>query len=199
MGGNYSGEGVAARPRTAAGDRMVRTALPVIASGMAKTNSFDISTGVDLQEVDNAVNQARKEVAQRYDFKGTNCTLDFDRDAGTVKLEADDTYRLDALRQVVRDRLAARKVPLKNLDVGKVDEAALGRARQTLGLKQGIDQETAKRISKDIRDQDFKKVQVQVQGDQLRVTAPSRDTLQEIIGWLRGRDYGVELQFGNYR
>lgn len=166
---------------------------------MAKTNSFDISTGVDLQEVDNAVNQARAEIAQRYDFKGTNCTLEFDRDAGTVKLEADDAYRLDALRKVLRERLAARKVPLKNLDAGKVDEASLGRARQTLGLKQGIDQETAKQISKDIRDQGFKKVQVQIQGDQLRVNAPSRDTLQEIIAFARSRDYGVALQFGNYR
>lgn len=166
---------------------------------MARTNSFDISTGVDLQEVDNAVNQARKEIAQRYDFKGTNCTLEFDRDTGTVKLEADDTYRLDALRKVLRQRLAARKVPLKNLDAGKIDEASLGRARQTLGLKQGIDQDTAKRISKDIRDRGFKKVQVQIQGDQLRVTAPSRDTLQEIIAFARSQDYGVALQFGNYR
>ena len=166
---------------------------------MAKSNSFDISTGVDLQEVDNAVNQAHKEIAQRYDFKGTNCALDFDRDAGTVKLEADDTYRLDALRQVLREKLARRKVPLKNLDAGKVEDATLGRARQTISLKQGIDQETAKRISKDVRDGDFKKVQVQIQGDQLRVTAPSRDTLQEIIAFLKARDYGVELQFGNYR
>lgn len=166
---------------------------------MAKSNSFDISTGVDLQEVDNAVNQAHKEIAQRYDFKGTNCVLDFDRDAGTVKLEADDTYRLDALRQVLREKLARRKVPLKNLDAGKVEDATLGRARQTISLKQGIDQETAKRISKDVRDGDFKKVQVQIQGDQLRVTAPSRDTLQEIIAFLMARDYGVELQFGNYR
>lgn len=166
---------------------------------MAKSNSFDISTGVDLQEVDNAVNQAHKEIAQRYDFKGTNCVLDFDRDAGTVKLEADDTYRLDALRQVLREKLARRKVPLKNLDAGKVEDATLGRARQTISLKQGIDQETAKRISKDVRDGDFKKVQVQIQGDQLRVTAPSRDTLQEIIAFLKARDYGVELQFGNYR
>jgi len=166
---------------------------------MAKSNSFDISTGVDLQEVDNAVNQAHKEIAQRYDFKGTNCVLDFDRDAGTVKLEADDTYRLDALRQVLREKLARRKVPLKNLDAGKVEDATLGRARQTISLKQGIDQDTAKRISKDVRDGDFKKVQVQIQGDQLRVTAPSRDTLQEIIAFLKARDYGVELQFGNYR
>jgi len=166
---------------------------------MAKTNSFDISTGVDLQEVDNAVNQARKEIGQRYDFKGSNCALEFDRDAATVKLEADDTYRLDALRQVVRERLASRKVPLKNLDAGKVEQGSLGRARQTIGLKQGIDQETGKRISKDIRDHGFKKVQVQIQADQLRVSAPARDTLQEVIAFVKALDYGVELQFGNYR
>lgn len=166
---------------------------------MAKTNSFDISTGVDLQEVDNAVNQARKEIAQRYDFKGTNCSLELDRAAGSVKLEADDTYRLEALRQVLRERLSRRKVPLKNLDEGRVEEGSLGRARQTIGLKQGIDQETGKRISKDIRDQGFKKVQVQIQGDELRVSAPARDTLQEVIAFVRSQDYGVELQFGNYR
>lgn len=166
---------------------------------MAKTNSFDISTGVDLQEVDNAVNQARKEIAQRYDFKGTNCTLELDRAAGAVKLEADDTYRLEALRQVLRERLARRKVPLKNLEEGKVEEGSLGRARQTIALKQGIDQETGKRISKDVRDQGFKKVQVQIQGDELRVSAPARDTLQEVIAFVRSQDYGVELQFGNYR
>lgn len=166
---------------------------------MAKTNSFDISTGVDLQEVDNAVNQARKEIAQRYDFKGTNCTLELDRTAGAVKLEADDTYRLEALRQVLRERLARRKVPLNNLDEGKVEEGSLGRARQAIMLKQGIDQDTGKRISKDVRDQGFKKVQVQIQGDELRVSAPARDTLQEVIAFVRSQDYGVELQFGNYR
>jgi uncharacterized protein YajQ (UPF0234 family) len=154
---------------------------------------------VDLQEVDNAVNQARKEVAQRYDFKGTKCTLEFDRAAAAVALDADDTYRLQALRQILRDKLAGRKVPLKNLDEGTIEEGSLGRARQTVGFRQGIDQDTAKKISKAIRDQSFKKVQVQIQGDELRVIAPSRDTLQEVIAFLRGEDYGVELNFGNYR
>ncbi len=166
---------------------------------MAKNSSFDVSTGVDLQEVDNAVNQARKEVAQRYDFKGTKCTLEFDRAAAAVALDADDTYRLQALRQILREKLAGRKVPLRNLDEGAVEEGSLGRARQTMGFRQGIDQETAKKISKAIRDQSFKKVQVQIQGDELRVIAPSRDTLQEVIAFLRGEDYGVELNFGNYR
>ena len=166
---------------------------------MAKTSSFDVSTGVDLQEVDNAVNQARKEVAQRYDFKDTKCTIEFDRAGAAVALDADDTYRLQALRQILREKLAGRKVPLKNLDEGNVEEGSLGRARQRIGLKQGIDQETAKKISKEIRDQGIKKVQVQIQGDELRVIAPSRDALQEVIAFLRSQDYGVELNFGNYR
>jgi uncharacterized protein YajQ (UPF0234 family) len=166
---------------------------------MAKNNSFDVSTGVDLQEVDNAVNQAHKEIATRYDFKGTNCELKFDRDAAAKTLEADDTYRLDALRQVLREKLAKRSVPLKNLDVGDVDDASLGRARQRIGLKQGIDQETGKQIVKDIKAEGFKKVQVAIQGDELRVTSASRDMLQEVMEFLRGKDYGVELTFGNYR
>ncbi len=166
---------------------------------MAKKSSFDVSTGVDLQEVDNAVNQARKEIATRYDFKGTDCTLEFDRDGGAIKLEADDQYRLTAVLQVVREKLSRRGVPVKNLDQGQVEIGSLGRARQTVGLKQGIDQETAKKISKDIRDSGFKKVQVSIHGDELRVTSGSRDTLQEVMAFVRGKDYGMELSFGNYR
>ena len=166
---------------------------------MAKSESFDVSTGVDLQEVDNAVNQARKEVEQRYDFKGTRCTIEFDRVASSLVLEADDKYRLEALKGVLREKMAKRKVPLKNIDEGTIEDASLGRARQRISLKQGIDQETSKKISKDVRDQGFKKVQIAIQGDQLRVSAPSRDVLQEVIAFLRARDYGVELKFGNYR
>ncbi len=161
--------------------------------------SFDVSTGVDLQEVDNAVNQARKEIATRYDFKGTHCTIDFDRAAATLKLEADDEYRLKSLSTVLHEKLARRKVPLKNLVEGDVDKATMGRARQIVSLKQGIDQDTAKRISKDIRDEKIKKVQVQIQGEELRVSSPSRDALQQVQAFVRGRDYGVELRFGNYR
>jgi uncharacterized protein YajQ (UPF0234 family) len=162
-------------------------------------NSFDISTGVDLQEVDNAVNMARKEIATRYDFKGTSCTLEFDRAAGSVKLDADDEYRLKALLGLVREKLTRRNVPVKNLDEGAMEIGSLGRARQTIGLKQGIDQETAKKISTDIRDLKLKKVQVQIQGDELRVTSPSRDSLQEVMAFARSQDYGMELTFGNYR
>jgi uncharacterized protein YajQ (UPF0234 family) len=166
---------------------------------MAKKCSFDITTGVDLQEVDNAVNMAKKELATRYDFKGATSTLEFGRAAAAVQLDADDAYRMQALLGVLREKLARRKVPLKNVDVGEIEMGSLGRARVTVGLKQGIDQETAKKISKDIRDQGFKKVQVSIHGDELRVSSGSRNTLQEVMAFVRGRDYGMELSFGNYR
>ncbi len=166
---------------------------------MAQNHSFDISTGVDLQEVDNAVNQARKEIQQRYDFKGTNCTLDLDRGAGSVALDADDEYRLKAVYEVLVAKLAKRGVPLRNLDPGEAEIGTLGRARQAVVLRQGIDSETAKRIAKEVKGLGLKKVQVQIQGEELRVTSPDRDALQAVIAFLRKGDYGVELQFGNYR
>ena len=166
---------------------------------MAKKCSFDVSPGVHLLAVDNAVNQARKEVATRYDFKGTDCTIEFDRNAGALQLEADDEYRLGALLQVVREKLSRRGVPVKNLDQGKVEIGTLGRARQGIGLKQGIDQETAKKMVKAVKDHGFKKVQVQIQGDELRVTSPAKDDLQGAMALLKGEDWGVELRFGNYR
>ena len=166
---------------------------------MAKKQSFDITTSVDFQEVDNAVNQAIKETFTRYDFKGTNCTLELDREAGAVKLEADDEYRLSQLVQVRREKLSRRSVPLKNVHEGDVEVGSLGRARMTVSLKSGIDQDTAKQISKDIKGEGFKKVQVQIQGEELRVTSGSRDELQAVIAFLKPKDYGVELMFGNYR
>ncbi len=166
---------------------------------MAKNASFDVSTGVDLQEVDNAVNQSTKEILTRYDFKGTSCTLEFDREAGAIKVDADDEYRLQAVMGVLREKLSRRGVPVKNLDEGKVEVGTMGRARQSVALKQGIDQETAKKINKSIKDEGFKKLQVQIQGEELRITAPSRDTLQECIAFLKGQDFGMELQFGNFR
>ena len=166
---------------------------------MASNSSFDVTTGVDMQEVDNAVNQATKEIQQRYDFKGTKCTIEFDRKEGALKIDADDDYRLKAVMQVLREKLSKRGVPLKNLDEKEIEVGTMGRARQLIGLKQGIDSETAKKISKEVRDQQFKKVQVQIQGEELRVISPSKDTLQEVMTFLRSKDFGVELKFGNYR
>jgi uncharacterized protein YajQ (UPF0234 family) len=166
---------------------------------MAKKQSFDISTSVDFQEVDNAVNQAIKETLTRYDFKDTKCSLELDREAGVIKLEADDEYRLTQVVSVLREKLSRRQVPLKNVDEGPVEVGTLGRARQVVGLKNAIDQDTAKKISKEIKEGGFKKVQLQIQGEELRVTSPSRDELQEIMAFLKKKDYGVELMFGNYR
>jgi uncharacterized protein YajQ (UPF0234 family) len=192
-----SGQG-AADPRFRARDarRAPRTTQE---GAMAQNSSFDVSTNLDLQEVDNAVNQATKEIAQRYDFKGTKCTIELDRKAGVLELDADDEYRLKAVQQVLREKLSKRGVPLKNLDEKEIELGSMGRARQIIGLKQGIDSETAKKISKEVRDQQFKKVQVQIQGEELRVMSPSKDTLQDVMKFLRSKDFGVELKFGNYR
>ncbi len=166
---------------------------------MAKNSSFDISTGVDLQEVDNAVNQAHKEVATRYDFKGVHATIEFKREPGVIELEAEDEYRLKALYEILVAKCARRGVPLKNLDPGEIEHGSLGKARQSVALKQGIEQETAKQIVKQVKDLKLKKCQIQIQGDELRVTSPDRDTLQEVIAFLKGQDFGVELTFGNFR
>jgi uncharacterized protein YajQ (UPF0234 family) len=166
---------------------------------MATKQSFDVTTGVDLQEVDNAVNQAIKESQTRYDFKGTRCTIELDRAALSIKLDADDEFRLGQLMGVLREKLSRRQIPLQNVDEGKVEIGGLGRARQVVALKNGIDQETGKRIAKEVKEGGFKKVQVQIQGDELRVTSPSRDELQAVIQLLKAGDYGVQLNFGNFR
>lgn len=166
---------------------------------MPSTSSFDISTGADLQEVDNAVNNATKEIAQRYDFKGTHCTIEFDRDKAEIRLAADDQFRLDAVVDVLRTKLIKRNVPVKNLKPGDVVQASGNSVRQTIALTQGIPQDIAKQIQKSIKDGGFKKVQASIQGDELRVTSPSRDELQAVMAHLRAQDFGIELTFGNYR
>jgi cyclic-di-GMP-binding protein len=167
---------------------------------MATNSSFDVTTGADLQEVDNAVNQATKEILQRYDFKGTKCTIEFDRTKSLILIDADDDYKLKAVYDVLQSKFVKRGVPLKNMKPGDVESATHGRARQTVTLTQGIPTDTAKQIVKDVKAHGgFKKVQVAIQGDQLRVTSPSKDELQSVMAFLRTQDYGIELQFGNYR
>jgi uncharacterized protein YajQ (UPF0234 family) len=167
---------------------------------MATTNSFDVTTGADLQEVDNAVNQASKEIQQRYDFKGTKCSIEFDRTKSVLLLDADDDYKLKALYDVLQTKFVKRGVPLKNMKPAEVEQASGGRVRQTVTLTQGIPIDTAKQIAKDVKAHGgFKKVQVAIQGDQLRVSSPSKDELQNVMAFLRLQDYGVELNFGNYR
>ncbi|MGH7590101.1 MAG: YajQ family cyclic di-GMP-binding protein [Gemmatimonadales bacterium] len=166
---------------------------------MAANPSFDVSTGADLQEVDNAVNQALKEVSQRYDFKGTHCTIEFDRMKAEIRLAADDGFRMGSLLDVLTTKLTKRGVPLKNLEVGEDIPGAGESVRRVATLKQAIDKESAKAIVKAIKDQGFKKVQGSIQGDEVRVSGPSRDDLQAVIAFLRGQDFGVELKFGNFR
>lgn len=166
---------------------------------MASNASFDVSTGADLQEVDNAVNQTLKEIVQRYDFKGTHCTVDFDRDKAEIRLSADDEFRMDALVDVLKTKMIKRGVPVKNLKLGELEQATGQSVRRTLTLTQGIPQDVSKRIVKAVKDGGFKKVQTSIQGDEVRVTAPSRDELQAVIALLKGQDFEIELRFGNYR
>ena len=166
---------------------------------MATQCSFDITSNVDLQEVDNALNQARKEVAQRYDFKGSKASIDFDPKDSKLVLVADDDFKLNALWEIVQTRLVRRNVPVKNLTRGPALPSANSTVRQEITLQQGIPSEKAKDIVKFLKDAKLKKVQASIQGDQLRVTSPSRDDLQEAMRVLREQDFGVALQFGNYR
>ena len=166
---------------------------------MASVASFDVSTGADLQEVDNAVNQAGKEIAQRYDFKGSKCSIAFDRAEAILTLVADDDFKMRALFDVLQSKLIKRGVPVKNLELGAVTPAAGDTVRREITLTQGIPQEKAKAIVKAIKDRKFKKAQASIQGEEIRVQAPSKDELQEVIGFLRAQDFGLELKFGNYR
>jgi len=166
---------------------------------MANLSSFDATTGVDLQEVDNAINQTHKEIAQRYDFKGSRCELRFDRTQGTIQLEADDAYRMNALLDVLRTKMVKRGVPLKNLDIPDDQAAGPSRVRRTIRLIQGIDSDTARKIVKAFKAEKFKKVQIAIQADQLRVSSASKNSLQEVMAFLKAGDWGIELEFGNYR
>jgi len=176
-----------------------RAGLLVPWCGMAAQCSFDITSTVDLQEVDNALNQARKEVAQRYDFKGAKADLEFDTAAKTLTLAADDRFKLDALWEIVQTRLVRRGVPVKNFKPSDAEPAAGGAVRRTIALQQGVSTDAAREIVRFLKDQKLKKVQAAIQGDQIRVSAPSRDDLQDAMARLRDHDFGIALQFGNYR
>ena len=166
---------------------------------MATQCSFDVTSNVDLQEVDNALNQARKEVAQRYDFKGSKASIDFDTKDSKLVLIADDEFKLNALWEILSTRLVRRNVPVKNLSRGAAQSAANSTMRQEISLQQGISTDKARDIVKFIKDSKMKRVQASIQGDQLRIASPSRDDLQEVMRLLREQDFGVALQFGNYR
>jgi len=166
---------------------------------MAQNSSFDVTTGVDLQEVDNAINQAQKEIGQRYDFKGSKSTIEFKRADALLELVADSEFQMRALFDVVQSKLIKRGVSVKNLDIGDVKPAGGDTVRREIKLKTALDSDTAKKVAAAIKDAKLKKVQASIQGDQVRVSSPSKDDLQQAMALLRGQDFGVELKFGNYR
>jgi uncharacterized protein YajQ (UPF0234 family) len=159
--------------------------------------SFDVVSEVDLQEVRNAVDQAHRELATRFDFKGTDSKVELKDNA--IELESASEERLKAVAQVLEEKLVRRKVSLKALDYGKVEEAAQGRARQNVALHVGINDEKAREIGKFLKGLSLKGVQHQVQKDQLRITGKKRDDLQTAIKAMREHDFGVPLDFTNFR
>ncbi len=159
--------------------------------------TFDVVSQVDMQEVRNAVDQANREASTRFDFKGTDSSIELS--GHELKLESASEDRLKALVQVLEERLVKRKVSLKALEHGKVEEASKGRARQSILLKAGITSDKARELNRYIKDLKIKSVTSQAQGDQLRVTSKKRDDLQSVIASLKEHDFGIPLDFTNYR
>ena len=166
---------------------------------MPATASFDITSTIDFQEVDNALNQARKEVAQRYDFKGATAEITLNATDKTLTLVTDDEMKMNALWEMVQTRLVRRGVPVKNFKSEKSEPAAGSKVRRVIPIQQGIPIEAAREIVKYVKDQKLKKVQASIQADQVRVSSLSKDELQAAMQALREHDFGVALQFGNYR
>ncbi len=163
---------------------------------MAKDESFDIVSQVNMQEVDNAVNQTKKEILQRYDFKNSKAQINIE-DEG-IKVIAEDDFKLRSMIDILQTKLINRKVAIKNLDFGKIEDASGGMRRQTIKIQQGIETEKGRQIVKDIKNLKLK-VQAQIMDDQVRVSGKNRDDLQSVIQFLRQKDYHIELQFINYR
>lgn len=166
---------------------------------MAKDNSFDVVSEVDLQEVDNAYQQVTKELVQRYDLKDSGAKLEFSKADKTFTLQAPSDFVGGQVKDVLNGRLVKRGIDLKAVHWSAPDAASGGTVRYTGTLVMGIETDLAKKINKEIRDQKFKSVKVQIEGEKLRVSSSSRDDLQEVIKFLKEQDYGIPLQFTNYR
>jgi cyclic-di-GMP-binding protein len=164
---------------------------------VAAMPTFDVVSEVDRQEVRNAVDQAQREIANRFDFKGTDSSLELND--LELQLQSSTEDRLRALVQVLEEKLVKRKVSLKALDYGKVEEASRGAARQTVTLKAGVSSDNAKAINRFIKDRGPKGISSQTQGEHVRVTGKKRDDLQAVIALLREEDFGIPLQFENFR
>lgn len=165
---------------------------------MAKEQSFDVVSQVDMQEVDNAVQQASKELKQRYDLKDSGATINLDKAAATVTVAAPTDFVGRQVIDVLGTKLVRRGIDLKALDWSDAEAASGGSVRITARIVNGIEADLARRINKEIRDQKLK-VKVQIEGDKLRVFSPKRDELQEVIAFLKDQDYGIPLQYTNYR
>ncbi len=163
---------------------------------MAKENTFDIVSKIDLTEVTNAINQALKEVGQRFDFKGSKSEISLEEN--DIVLISDDDFKLKSLTEILESKLVKRNVPLKGLTYGKVEPAAGSTVRQHVTLQQGIPTDKAKEIVKFIKDTKVK-VQPSIQGDSVRVSGKDRDVLQDVIAKLKTQDFGIDMQFTNYR
>jgi uncharacterized protein YajQ (UPF0234 family) len=161
-------------------------------------NSFDIVSKIDLAEVGNAVQQALKEIHTRFDLKDSRSNIELNEKEHKLILTSSDDFKIKAVRDVLEGKLIKRQVPLKGLSYGTIEPAAGSTVRQTVTLQQGISVEKAREIVKVVKDSK-KKVQASIQGDLVRVTGKDRDTLQEIIAVLRARDFGIDMQFTNYR
>lgn len=160
--------------------------------------SFEIVSEVDIQEVDNGVNQAKKELAQRYDFKGSKSNIDFKREEKKILLIADDDFKLKALHEILVSRLAKRNISHKSLTYKTAERAFEGTLRQTIEITTGIPQEKAKELNKIIKELGFK-VQTQIEGEKIKVSSPKKDDLQAVIAHLRGLDFSLPLNFNNFR
>jgi len=158
--------------------------------------SFDVVSKINWHEVDNALNQANKEVSQRFDFKGSRTRIELSDERFVI--DSADDYKVKAALEVLEGKLAKRNVPLRALDRGKIGPASGGRARQEIAVKSGVETETARAIVKDVKGMKLK-VQVAIQGDSLRVSGKKRDDLQRVLEFIKGKDYGQPLQFENYR
>ena len=178
--------------------RQAARAMDATISRMAAQVSFDVTSGVDLQEVDNAVNQARKEIAQRYDFKGSKSSIEFKKTENLLELIADDTFKMEAVWDILLTRMVRRGVPVKNLTPSDIEAIGGGLVKRKVELQQGVPTEAAKAIVKFLKDQKLK-AQAAIQSDQVRVSSTSKDELQNAIRLLKAHDFGIELQFGNYR
>jgi uncharacterized protein YajQ (UPF0234 family) len=161
-------------------------------------NTFDIVSKIEMPEVNNAIQQAMKEITQRYDLKGSHSSIELNEKDHKIVLASADEFKLKAVTEILEGKLVKRQVPLKGLAFGTITPAAGSTVRQEITLQQGIPIEKAREIVKAIKDSK-KKVQASIQGDLVRVSGKDRDTLQEIIAVLRGHDFGIDMQFTNYR